>query len=212
MYSFILNVIDNANNTQYARTLALYDPTSKITLTKSPFFATSAEPETKYRWQNNLHNNITITWKGHFQNDFHDVNKLLNPVARYQHFDHMTKYEKQVPEALDDHTGNRTLAGIPNVHGIVKFEYFYRNRNQGNSTPTTWFQVDAPFSENQTFDIGRQDGDGISFWVKATDVMGNERVETTLIYFDSTPPRRLQQSDVIFARNVKSSSYDFSSR
>lgn len=212
MYSFILNVIDTANNTQYARTLVLYDPTSNITLTKSPLLATSAEPETNYRWQNNLSNNIMMSWKGHFQNKFHDANKLLNPVARYQNFDHMTKYEKQVTEQLDDKTGNRTLAQIPNVHGIVKFEYFYRNANQGNSTPTAWRPVSNMFSETQTFNIDRRDGDTLNFWVKATDVMGNEKVDMTQISFDSSPPTRLGQSNVRFERNVESSSYYFSSR
>ncbi|XP_061179823.1 uncharacterized protein LOC133188421, partial [Saccostrea echinata] len=212
MYSFILNVIDVANNTQYARTLALYDPHSTITLSSSPFFATSAEPETNHTWQNSLNNNITMTWKGHFENKFHETNKLLYPVARYQHFDHMTKYEKQVPSQLDDSTGNRTLKGIPNVHGIVKFEYFFRNGNQGNKTPDSWISVNNEFSENQTFYIDRRDGDTINFWVRATDAMGNKKVDMAKIFFDSTPPKQLKHSNVVFTRNVKTAMYDFSSR
>ncbi|XP_062605692.1 uncharacterized protein LOC134267510, partial [Saccostrea cucullata] len=212
MYSFILNVIDNANNTQYARTLVLYDPSSSITLSTSPFIATSAEPETNYLWQNNLKNNITVSWKGHFENKFHDTNKLLNNVSHYQHFDHMTKYEKQVPQQLDDKTGNRTLGGIPNIRGIVKFDYFHRNGNQGNRTPTSWTPVGNISLESQTFFIDRKDGNAINFWVKATDVMGNEKVDMTKIFFDSTPPEALADSDVKFTRNTKSPTYDFSSR
>ncbi|XP_062597629.1 uncharacterized protein LOC134259048 [Saccostrea cucullata] len=214
MYSFILNVIDKANNTQYARTLVLYDPSSSITLSTSPFIATSAEPETNYMWQNNLKNNITVSWKGHFENKFHDTNKLLNQVSHYQHFDHITKYEKQVPEQLDDKSGKRTLLPIQNIHGIVKFDYFYRNGNQGNSTPDreSWFSVKNIFSESQTFYIDRKDGNAINFWVRATDVMGNEKVDMTKIFFDSTPPGALADSDVKFTRNTKSPTYDFSSR
>ena len=87
MLSFILNVIDNANNTRYVRTLVLYDPLSTVTLTAMPFVATSAQPETEYRWQKSLNDSITISWTGRFQNKFHHVNKLLNPVARYLHYD-----------------------------------------------------------------------------------------------------------------------------
>ena len=95
MFSFILNVIDNANNTRYARTLVLYDPLSTVTLTSMPFLATSAEPETEYRWQKSLNDSFTISWTGLFQNKFHHVNNLLNPVARYLHYDILSKYEKQ---------------------------------------------------------------------------------------------------------------------
>ncbi|XP_062611710.1 uncharacterized protein LOC134273528 [Saccostrea cucullata] len=212
MYSFILNVIDNANNTQYARTLVLYDPSSSVTLSTSPFIATSAEPETNYMWQNNLKNNITVSWKGRFENKFHDTNKLLNQVSHYQHFDHMIKYEKHVPQQLDDKTGNRTLERIPNIRGIVKFDYFYRNGNQGNRTPTSWVPVGNISSESQTFFMDRQDGNAINFWVRATDVMGNEKVDMTKIFFDSTPPNELADSDVRFTLNIKSPTYAFSSR
>ncbi|XP_062610978.1 uncharacterized protein LOC134272830, partial [Saccostrea cucullata] len=212
MYSFILNVIDNANNTQYARTLVLYDPSSNITLSSSPFIATSAEEETNFKWQNSLTNGITMSWKGHFENKFHDKNKLLNQVAQYQNFDHLTKYEKKVPQELDDITGERTLRRIPNIHGIVKFEYSFRNGNQGNSAPDFWNTVHDNISESQTFSTERKDGDAIYFWVKATDVMGNIKVDLAKIYFDSSPPEKIKDSDVKFIPNLKTATYDFSSR
>lgn len=212
MFSFILNVIDNANNTQYARTLVLYDPKSNVTLSSSQFFATTAEQETNYRWQKNLNSNISMSWKGHFQNKFHHDEGLLNPVARYLHYDFMTKYEKQVPLELDDNTGNRSLQRIPNVFGIVKFEYFYRNSNQGNKTPIFWKSVSEPLSENQTFNIERRDGDTINFWVKATDILGNDKIDMTQISFDSSPPSKLRDADVTFLRNVKTTNFNFSSR
>lgn len=212
MFSFILNVIDNANNTQYARTLVLYDPLSSVTVSSNPFFATTAEQETNYRWQKNLHSNITMSWKGHFQNKFHHDGGLLNPVTRYLHYDFLSKYEKQVPLELDDKTGNRTLHRIPNVFGIVKFEYNYRNSNQGNTTPISWSPVSGTLSENQTFNIGRRDGDTINFWVKATDVLGNHEIDMTQISFDSSPPADLRKADVTFLRNVKTTNFSFSSR
>ena len=211
MLSFILNVIDNANNTRYVRTLVLYDPLSTVTLTAMPFVATSAEPETEYRWQKSLNDNITISWTGRFQNKFHHVNKLLNPVARYLHYDFLSKYEKQVPLELDDRTGKRNLQGIPNVFGIVKFEYFFRHSNQGNSTPTSWKPVRS-LSENQTFNIERKDGDTINFWIKAYDILGNEKVAMTQLSFDSSPPAKLRFRNVVLRRNIKTNIYNFSSR
>ena len=212
MFSFILNVIDNANNTQYARTLVLYDPLSTVTLTSMPFVATSAEPETEYRWQKSLNDSITISWTGRFQNEFHHDNKLLNPVARYMHYDFLSKYEKQVPLELDDRTGKRNLHGIPNVFGIVKFEYFFRNSNQGNSTPTSWKPISRSLSESQTFNIERRDGDTINFWIKASDILGNEKIDMTQLSFDSSPPPKLKSQDVVFRMNVKTNIYNFSSR
>ncbi|XP_062574387.1 uncharacterized protein LOC134236235 isoform X4 [Saccostrea cucullata] len=212
MYSLVLNVIDKANNTQYARTLVLYDPSSNITLSELPFKAESAASETNYQWQNNLSNNIIMSWKGHFQNKFHDDNKLLNPVTHYRHFHYEAKYEKQVPYQLDDNSGKRTLAEIRNVHGIVKFEYFYRHGNQGDKTPQTWYRVNDTFSETQTFNIERKDGDTINFWVKATDIMGNTKVDLSKIFFDSSSPKSLKPSDVTFTKNVKNATFAFSSR
>lgn len=82
MYSYILNVIDRANNTQYARSLVLYDPMSSITTyDTSPMIATSAAEETNYKWQNNLTNPISVSWKSHFRNDFLESNKLLNKAG-----------------------------------------------------------------------------------------------------------------------------------
>ena len=212
MFSFILNVIDNANNTQYARTLVLYDPLSSVTLTSMPFIATSAESETEYRWQKSLNNSITIAWRGHFQNKFHQENKLLGPVAPYLHYDFLSKYEKLVPSELDDRAGKRTLEAIPNAFGIVKFEYFFRNSNQGNSTPTSWKPVSRALSESQTFNIERRDGDTINFWIKASDILGNEKADMTQISFDSSPPAKLESQNVLFQRNLKTDSYNFSSR
>ncbi|XP_061166329.1 uncharacterized protein LOC133175243 [Saccostrea echinata] len=202
LYSFILNVIDRASNTQCARTLVLYDPSSNITLSKLPFIARSAEPETNYKWQNNLNKDIIVSWKGHFQNQFHENNKLLNPVAQYKNVDSVTNIEKHVPNQLDDNSGKRTLKEIRNVYGIVKFEYFYRHGGQGERTPQTWYKVNDTFSETQIFNIERKDGDTFNFWVKATDIMGNTKVDLTKISFDSSPPKRLNPSDVIFTRNI----------
>lgn len=104
MYSYILNVVDNANNSQYARTLVLFDNQSSITTdNSSPMIVTSAVEETRYKWQNNLTNPISVSWKSHFRNNYHERNKLLSPVTAYKHD------QKKVLDDLEDKDGKRTL-------------------------------------------------------------------------------------------------------
>lgn len=97
MYSFILNVVDNANNSQYARTLVLFDNQSSITTNNSsPMIVTSAAKETSYKWQNNLTNPISVSWKSHFRNDYHERNKLLSPVIYNENVLNLGKIKRTV--------------------------------------------------------------------------------------------------------------------
>ncbi|XP_062587619.1 uncharacterized protein LOC134249266, partial [Saccostrea cucullata] len=212
MYSFILNVVDRANNSEYARTLVLYDNTSSITTDEAfPIISTSAVKETNYQWQNNLTNDITISWKGHFRNVLHENEKFLIPVTDYSHFDHDKKFEKLVLSKLDDNDGNRTLNAIRNIHGIVKFEYDFGNANQGSQAPTNWQPIND-LTETVTFFIPRRNGDTLNVWIKATDVLGNKEVDLMHVYFDETPPANLTTGDVRFIPNLKNSTFPFTSR
>lgn len=215
MYSFILNVIDAANNTEYARTLVLYDPKSKITvsnISSDKIKAVSAIEETGFMWQDNLNKNIKLSWKGHFRNSFHDKNKLLNRVSPYKYYEFQTDIKKNVKPQMEDLDGKRTLEQIQNIHGITKFEYAYKHANLGMATPKLWIPVNDSFSEFQEFFTHRRDGDAINFWIKATDIMGNTKIDIAHIYFDSSPPSALTQHDVIFYPNLNISTYSFSSR
>lgn len=215
MYSFLLNVIDAANNTEYVRTLVLYDPTSEITVSNTPSASIktmSAREESGYMWQDNLDSVIEISWKNHFENKFHADNKLLNPVKPFKYYQFITNIKKYVNPRMEDLDGKRTLNGIRNINGIIKFDYAYRHGNLGNSTPNQWIPVNNSFSENQTFFITRRDGDAITFWIRATDIMGNTKTDMTHIYFDSSPPELLKSTDVSFTPNLNISTYSFSSR
>ncbi|XP_048736746.2 uncharacterized protein LOC125651937 [Ostrea edulis] len=213
MYAFLLNVIDNANNTQYARTLVLYDNQSSVTIdTNSPLIATSAAEETNYKWQNSLTTNISISWRGHFRNTFHENNKLLVPVTPYKYYNHYVKFHKAVPDKLEDKYGDRTLARVTNVHGIVGFQYTYRHVNQGSQPPSDWNPVSDINSQTASFNIPRSNGDGLNVWVKATDVLGNKQIDVMQVYFDETPPDPLTQRSVNFIKNLKNSTFPFSSR
>lgn len=212
MYSYILNVIDKANNSQYARTLVLYDTQSSITTDdSSPMVATSAAEETSYKWQNNLTNPISVSWKNHFRNDFLESNKLLRPVSPYKYFNSYANFYKAVPDNLEDHDGMRTLKGITNAHGVVKFQYAYRHSNQGNDPPNDWKDpTDNFMSQTTSFNAIRHNGDSLNVWVKAIDILGNEKIDMIQVYFDETPPDKL--GDITFIKNIENSTLPFSSR
>nr|XP_034323632.1 uncharacterized protein LOC105320732 isoform X2 [Crassostrea gigas] len=212
MYSYILNVIDRANNTQYARSLVLYDPKSSITTyDTSPMIATSAAEETNYKWQNNLTNPISVSWKSHFRNDFLESNKLLRPVTPYKYHNFYVNFQKAVPDDLEDKDGKRTLKGITNAHGVVKFQYTYRHSNQGNDPPDDWKDpTDNFMSQTASFNVIKQNGDSLNVWVKAIDILGNEKIDMMQIYFDETPPDNLEE--IIFIKNIENSTFPFSSR
>lgn len=206
MYSFILNVVDNANNSQYARTLVLFDNRSSITTdNSSPMIVTSAAEDTNYKWQNNLTNSISVSWKSHFRNGYHDKNKLLSPVTAFKH------YQKKVLDDLEDKDGKRTLKGIANAHGVVKFQYTFRHSNQGNDPPDEWRDpTDNIMSQTATFHTSRHNGDSLNVWVKAIDILGNEKIDMMQVFFDETPPENL--GDITFKKNMKNSTLSFSSR
>lgn len=212
MYSYILNVIDRANNSQYARTLVLYDTQSSITTDDSlPMVATSAAEETNYKWQNNLTNLISVSWKSHFRNDFLESNKLLRPVSPYKYFNSHVNFHKAVPDNLEDKDGMRTLKGITNAHGVVKFQYAYSHSNQGNDPPNDWKDpTDNFLSQTTSFNTSRKDGDSLNVWVKAIDILGNEKIDMMQVYFDETPPDDLGD-DIPFIKNIENSTLPFSS-
>lgn len=211
MYSYILNVVDRANNSQYARTLVLYDTQSSITTDdSSPMVATSAAEETSYKWQNNLTNPISVSWKSHFRNDFLESNKLLRPVSPYKYFNSNANFYKAVPDNLEDKDGMRTLKGITNAHGVVKFQYAYRHSNQGNDPPNDWKDPTDYMSQTASFNAIRDNGDSLNVWVKAIDILGNEKIDMMQVYFDETPPDNL--SDITFIKNIENSTLPFSSR
>lgn len=227
MYSFLLEVIDRANNSRYIRRLALYDPTSSVSINTSPttkLFVVSGASETMYKWQSNLQNEhlegmpVKVSWKGNFLNSLHEDQNLLIKVKPYpkQDFNVTTgsvRTYKEVEPKFEDHTGDRTLEAISNIHGIVKFEIAHKKDHKGgqdiqNAPTTGWIEVPDPLSETVTINATRQDGDTMRIWVRAYDVMGNTKIDATEVTFDSTPPF-LQKASI--TRNVNST-YPFASR
>ena len=88
MYSVVLEVTDSVGNTAVARRLLLWDSQSAVsTNPKRPMSvldltSVTEEGET-YVWVTSAIDKdhpVTVTWPGHFENTFHNNNKLLNEV------------------------------------------------------------------------------------------------------------------------------------
>ncbi|CAG2241822.1 Mast/stem cell growth factor receptor kita,Tyrosine-protein kinase transforming protein kit,Mast/stem cell growth factor receptor Kit,Vascular endothelial growth factor receptor 2,Tyrosine-protein kinase receptor Tie-1,Vascular endothelial growth factor receptor kdr-like,Vascular endothelial growth factor receptor 3,Platelet-derived growth factor receptor alpha,Vascular endothelial growth factor receptor 1 [Mytilus edulis] len=223
MYSIILDVADKANNSRFARQFVLYDPVSNITTDqKCKLYVASAQQETHFHWQSNVQNqnlngpSLSVSWKGHFRNKFHEDNQLLNSINSF----HVTAmdgmYHKDVDNDLDDVSGKRTRKAIPNIHGIVMFEIASAVDHKGGETITviptaisSWKKVDNLLHENQTIDVKRSNGDTVRIWVRSKDIMGNINVDSTVVHIDTTPPKI---TTVKLDANVNNTKFDFASR
>lgn len=221
MYSIILDVADKANNSRFARQFVLYDPLSNITTDEtSELVVSSAEQETHYHWQSNVQNQthygppLHVSWKGHFRNKFHEDNKLLNAILPFNVVAMDGMYFKKINDSLDDFSGIRTRKAVPNIHGIVWFGIAYDVDHQGGSSitviPSRWKDVDNFLHENQTIDVKRSNGDTVRIWVRSKDIMGNIKVDSTVVHIDTTPPTITEDVDI--DRNVNSTKFDFASR
>ncbi|XP_052782551.1 uncharacterized protein LOC128218858 [Mya arenaria] len=234
MYSVLLTTADLANNTKIARRLVLYDNSSVITITKPGLFAKmpgfqdieqmnlgdgglyiiSAIKETGYMWQTSVNDTKTvlkIRWDNHFVNNLHNDGRLLNKVLPYPtqfqelEDDGILRSKKYV--AIDDNDGDRTLAAIPNKHGIVKFELnrVYTDDKEIPKTPWT----NLPLEENYVVTESLDDGSHVRVWLRATDIMNNTAVDYTEVHVDNTPPRF---SNERLEENIRNGTFTYTSK
>ena len=224
MYSVLVEIADKANNTNYARRLVLYDPSSSISINQtqdSQMYVKSAVSETGYKWQSNTQDTIGIghpiivNWENHFENHVHSQGNLLNKVQPFQSVDYPEFFRTiSVNSSLDDHEGKRTIDQTKNVLGIVKAEFAFMRDKDGGKTlteqPTSWTPVTQFINQEQSMTISRADGDTVRIWVKVTDVLNNTAIDTTDVHIDSSPPETFGDNN--FQRNIKNGTYPFMSR
>ncbi|XP_046559878.1 LOW QUALITY PROTEIN: uncharacterized protein LOC124268903 [Haliotis rubra] len=218
VYSFILEASDKANNSVFVRRIAIYDPVSSVTIdtgADNRLYISSADPNGGYNWQDDPSREIKVTWTNHFVNLMHEQGKWLNQVLEYP--PQLENFLKNIPResGQDDHEGNRTVDAIQNKRGVVRFEIAYaKDSNAGVNQPepaTGW--TDVGLSETYTIPPGSHLGpltksDTVTVWVRATDVLGNSRVDSTRVHFDDTPP---EVEEPVFKRNVQTNNVPFSS-
>ncbi|KAK3109070.1 hypothetical protein FSP39_022224, partial [Pinctada imbricata] len=218
VYSIILEVGDKANNTVYARRFVLYDPSSTVTTNSThPMYVSSANETNGNRWQTSINNGnngktlIHVIWTGHFENKVHADGHFLRQVLPFSHvLSDMSINRidyKNIPTRLDDYEGKMTRNGTPNKRGIVKFEIASSNSN--DSSPTAWNNV--PLTDSFMLEQPSvQDGGLVKIWVRATDILGDQLVDFTYVFFDSTPPSFTRTTEV--TKNVGNNPMDFTSR
>ena len=218
IYSCILEVSDVANNTRYARRFVIYDKTSQVTVRDdNPLYCKSASESSDYQWQTNIDNDINgktrvdISWADHFENEVHEAGHFLSPVGPYQQrlTDGGRRVDyKKIEEPFDDFEGERSRSEIENVNSIVKFE-FAHEIPPVDLANITWSMIPGLKQNNSLTLSGVNDGYVHAFFVRATDIMGNQKIDSTTIRFDSTIPT-LGEPELDY--NVQDGFYDFASR
>ncbi|XP_025113014.1 uncharacterized protein LOC112575392 isoform X2 [Pomacea canaliculata] len=197
MYSIILEAGDRANNTKYVRRLCLYDPSSQITSDPSyRLYVTSASDAANYNYQSSLSTPVSVNWTNYFRNALHEDNALLGEVLVYP--TQLENGKKNIPREgpLDDHQGRRTVDAIPNERGITNFKAGFAKDHDGGRNqsltptipPSGWTDLGLNTTYTLPQDLRPSEADTVTVWVKATDAMGNERIERTQVTFDTSPP------------------------
>ncbi|XP_052807066.1 uncharacterized protein LOC128236221 [Mya arenaria] len=224
MYSVLLKLSDMANNSRIARRFVLYDDTSVISVsneTDKKLYFSSAMEETGYAWQTPSNNNdttvtVNVSWDGH-ANKLHEDGKFLAEIEEFPIQFKEIEDEgifmslKFVSDSLDDDEGERTRQAIPNYHGIVQFEVAYE-QSASEEVPTGWSVVGL--HERTSSQRTLENGDRLRVWIRATDVMGNTRTDSTLMRIDGSPPTISSgnNSDHRIELNIFGGAYRHSSR
>ncbi|XP_061191567.1 uncharacterized protein LOC133199714 [Saccostrea echinata] len=141
VYSAILQVTDKANNSEFARQIAVYDPNSTITTTaESNFYVSSAEKVSNYSWQSRC-STVEVKWKDFFRNSYHVENHLLLSVEKFplqirggDVEELKSEIVKDVEDIYDDHNGSRSVSAVKHLHGITEFEVYYTYISYSNSS------------------------------------------------------------------------------
>ncbi|XP_071153801.1 uncharacterized protein [Mytilus edulis] len=218
VYSTILEVADKANNSRYVRRIAIFDRTSEISIiSKNRLFVLSASNHSDYSWQttpNNLQTTtLMIQWENHFINEVHENGHFLARVQDYtpRLSDNVKRVDyKEIEPQLDDNEGSRTKDEILNINSIIRYEIYHGTPN--TFTPSNGWQNILPLQENQSIilnGVNIRDGDSYQVWVRAHDVMGNNKTDSTIVHFDHSPPLVYTPT---FTKNVNGGQFPFSSR
>ncbi|OPL33423.1 hypothetical protein AM593_09985, partial [Mytilus galloprovincialis] len=218
VYSTILEVADKANNSRYVRRIAIFDKTSDIsTKSSNRLFVSSASNQSNFSWQTTPNNQQTTTlivqWENHFINEEHENGHFLARIQDYtpRLSDDVRRFDyKEIESQFDDYEGSRTKDEISNINSIVRFEIIHGIPS--TIPPTNGWEDIVPLKENESLvlsGVNIQDGHSYKVWVRATDVMGNTNIDSTIVHFDHSQPSVYSPT---FDKNVEDGHFPFSSR
>ncbi|XP_063408823.1 uncharacterized protein LOC134692303 [Mytilus trossulus] len=216
VYSTILEVNDKANNSKYARQVAIYDRTSNISTSADHLIiVTTASKATNFAWQTSQFSKIDVSWSGHFTNEVHEkghfLSKLLDYEPRLSDGKQGRRHDyKKILTRFDDIDGVRNKSSIPNIKSIIRFETLGRHVISHMTFPKTGWKDVVPLSDNKSFPLTDiRDGDSYQLWIRAHDIMGNSKVDSAVVHFDRSPPTVLPLK---VEYNIGDGKYPFSSR
>ncbi|KAK3600799.1 hypothetical protein CHS0354_020476 [Potamilus streckersoni] len=109
---------------------------------------------------------------------------------------------------FDDNEGERTIEEKPNKNGIVRFEVNAIYSDSTDEPTNGWIDVNG-LSEKYAFREVLKDGKAARVWVRAYDILGNVKSDSTAVHFDSTPPNWSERSVLVKNQN---GTYNHSSR
>ncbi|XP_053374459.1 uncharacterized protein LOC128547004 [Mercenaria mercenaria] len=227
MYSCLMEVRDISNNSRITRRFVLYDNVSDVELNKdSPYglHISSAQNHTEFKWQSTgkegENTPIIVDWTGYFMNKAHEDGFYNNGIQRFKpQFENLENdgilfSRKFVDSKLDDDESERTRDPIPNIHGIVQFEYQY-TRDVVSKQPGENWTVVFPLSESTTIIEQMSSGDQIKVWIRARDILNNTKIDSTMVTTDFSPPSVSSIDDnttTYMVLNTKDGPFNYSSR
>ncbi|KAK2141127.1 hypothetical protein LSH36_1156g00052 [Paralvinella palmiformis] len=195
MFSIIGEVVDTASNIRYCRAFVLYaERNTSIVFYKNVTAFGTTNTLDHALWRTDTTNNITINWEGVFGNPYLEQHNLLARIRK-----------SSLPDLIDYINGNVSTAGTQNKRGIIKFQYVTKPFIQRASTRRRR-SLDPPTDWKYVHNLGNRisvppvkHGDGITFWMKAEDYLGNVLTDYVYILADNTIPFI---SDMVFRKNV----------
>ncbi|XP_052246347.1 uncharacterized protein LOC127855048 [Dreissena polymorpha] len=225
MYSVLVEVRDFSNNSRIVRRFVMFDATSSVSLNNktTKLYVSSAVEETGYAWQSpaTTGNQVTVSvaWHNYFVNHVHEDGLFLGEIETFPiqfkeiEDDGVLFSRKFVPDVLDDNSEPRTRKAISNCHGIVKYEIFWQATIDATEPTSGWQTI--PLNESYSAKQALGDGDQLRVWIRATDIIGNTKADSTVIKIDGTPPilkTNLTGKEYGLHRNIVDGPYNFCSK
>ena len=107
-----------------------------------------------------------------------------------------------VADKLDDNEGGRSRTAIRNYRGIVKFEVNWEH-SVSEQVPTRGWENVNPLNDEVSKQTPLVEGDRLRVWVRATDSVGNIKVDSTFIEIDGSSPSISTGNNLNSEHNLK---------
>nr|XP_034310481.1 uncharacterized protein LOC105321794 [Crassostrea gigas] len=210
VFAMILEASDSANNSDYVSRYVVYDPSSTIEIQTgdADIKALSGSKNASFKWQvlsssSQSGLNLEFSWRGHFINRLHHEGGFLNTIESYSpQLQDSNTGDNKFPKTVNvkyNIVGENGLTGslIPNELGITKFQTYLDETGQQKVdiyTGVSW--VDQNIKTTASFPLAKtvSEGDFVTLWVKAEDKIGNVKLSSLPLGFDSSKPYIYDQS------------------